>query len=71
MKIEIACLLAVGIAAVQDVPQVPQQWKSNATQTMAGNIPGIQPGTTKFVSYYDYPNRHRYQYDTQDIIYMF
>ena len=38
---------------------------------MEGNIPGVRPGKTPYTSYYDYPNRHRYQYDTQDIIYNF
>ena len=38
---------------------------------MEGNIPGVRPGKTPYTTYYDYPKRHRYQYDTQDIIYMF
>jgi len=54
-----------------DVPQVPQQWKADAVQDMEGNIPGVRPGKTPYTAYYDYPHRHRYQYDTQDIIYNF
>ena len=38
---------------------------------MEGNIPGIRPGKTPYHSYYDYPTRHRYQYDTYDAIYDF
>lgn len=38
---------------------------------MEGNISGLRPGVTPYYTYYDYPNRHRYKYDTQDIIYDF
>jgi hypothetical protein len=38
---------------------------------MEGNIPGVRPGKTPYTAYYDYPHRHRYQYDTQDVIYNF
>ena len=63
--------LATTVAALSDVPQLPQQWKANAVQDMEGNIPGVRPGKTPYYTYYDFPHRHRYQYDTQDIIYMF
>ena len=54
-----------------DVPTVPDQWKSDAVQDMEGNIPGVRPGKTPYTAYYDYPNRHRYQYETQDQIFDF
>ena len=38
---------------------------------MEGNISGIRPGITLYHSYYDYPTRQRYQYDTQDVVYDF
>ena len=54
-----------------DVPTVPAQWKADAVQDMEGNVPGVRPGKTPYTSYYDYPNRHRYQYATQDQIFDF
>merc|ERR1719266_2153672 len=56
---------------VSDVPSVPTQWQADAVQDMEGNIPGVRPGKTPYHSFYDYPNRHRYQYETQDQVYDF
>merc|ERR1712232_634457 len=56
---------------VSDVPTVPTQWKADAVQDMEGNIPGVRPGKTPYTAYYDYPKRHRYQYETQDQVFDF
>merc|ERR1712151_165006 len=56
---------------VNGVPTVPDQWQADAVQDMEGNVPGVRPGKTPYHSFYDYPNRHRYQYDTYDVVYDF
>merc|ERR1712048_52883 len=56
---------------VSDVPTVPTQWKADAVQDMEGNIPGVRPGKTPYHAFYDYPKRHRYQYETQDQVFDF
>merc|ERR1712226_1301640 len=56
---------------VSDVPTVAAQWQADAVQDMEGNIPGVRPGKTPYHSFYDYPNRHRYQYETQDQVFDF
>ena len=38
---------------------------------MEGNIPGVRPGKTPYHAFYDYPKRHRYQYETQDQVFDF
>ena len=47
---------------MNSVPALPNQWKADAMQAMAGTVPGVQTGITEYVEYYDYPTRHRYSY---------
>ena len=42
---------------------LPQSWKGEATQTIdCQNVSGCRKGVSTFNDYYDYPNRHRYEY---------
>ena len=66
-----SCACKVCKTEVKAVPTVPTQWKADAVQDMEGNIPGVRPGKTNWTAYYDYPTRHRYQYETYDVVYDF
>jgi len=54
--------LALLAAMASAIPTPANNWKAQCTQTMAGNIAGLRPGTQQFQKFYNFPSMDRYSY---------